>query len=143
MSLPTGTSSPHQPRIGLAKGLQMGLTAAVLSSLGNTVLLFVGRTVGLSLLMPSPTGEMAPLHWIFPVIASSLPSLLAPGVLALLLRSVKHEPQRAFRNLSLLLLLLSFATPFALPASVALATKLFLNLMHIVPAAVILRVVRQ
>jgi len=120
----------------------MGLSSGLLAGAANVLLLFLARSLGVSLLMPSPTGTYMPMLWVFPASLSLLAALAAPAVLALCQRIAMSRSLAAFRLVAVAVLLLSFAGPFALPAQVDLATKITLNLMHVVAAVPILAIVK-
>ena len=125
--------------------LRSGLVAALFTTLLNLALWGVARyLLGVSFQVPTPpTMELGDFNPVFIVIASVLPALLAPGVYNLLRRLSPANPQGAFRILSAVLLLLSFAMPYGLLGAADGATKLALNLMHIVSAAGIIALVKE
>lgn len=124
--------------------LKQGVVAAVVTSVANMLVMLVGQALGVTFLMPGPTGELMPLAWFFVVIASTVPALLAPAVYALFRRLVRGNPLGAFRVAAGVLLVLSFAMPFAAGGPQAdMTTKLTLNLMHVVSAVGILLIVKE
>ncbi|MFZ5814208.1 MAG: DUF6069 family protein [Bacillota bacterium] len=120
---------------------RQGLLAGLLTTLLNLAVWAVARyALGVSFQVPTPPAmEMGDFNPLFIVIASLPPALLAPPVYNL----VRRISPNAFLVLALVILLLSFAMPFGLLAAADMATKLTLNLMHVVSAAGILWIVRE
>jgi hypothetical protein len=111
----------------------------------NVLLLYAAQGLGVSLLMPNPSdpsGAYQPMLWFFPASLSLLSGLVAPAVLALCQRAASKRPLMAFRIVAAIVLVLSFAGPLFLPAQVDLATKITLNLMHVVAAIPIIAIVK-
>lgn len=132
----------RKPKSG--NGLQQAVLAAVVTSLANLLVMVGAKALGVTFLMPGPAGELMPLAWPFVVTASALPALLAPAVYGLFRRLVMGNPLRTFRITAAVLLVLSFALPFVAGGAQAdIATKLTLNLMHVVSAVGILLIVKE
>ena len=120
-------SARSLPVAALASG---GLAAAL-----NLVVYFLARAFGVPLQVVAPgTTELQALPF-FPVIfASLIPAFVAAGLLALLVRFTAR-PVLIFQVISAVFLVLSFASPLAMPTDGG--TKFALNLMHAVAAAAI------
>lgn len=121
----------------ISKLLQAGLIGGVIGAVGSFIVYLIGGAMGIPFqILPPGTTELAPLPVPMIAIANIVPALIAAGVLALLARFVS-QPVRPFQIISVVILVLSFASPFAQPAEVTMGTKLALNLMHIVAAGAI------
>jgi hypothetical protein len=125
-------------KVSLTSMLKRGALGGGLAVAGNLLLYLLARFVfGLGLIMPPipPATEPAPLL-LAPVVLLSFVPGLGAAVVYWLLGKFSANPRRLFLIVSVVLLLLSFAGPFALP--VALSTQIILNLMHIVAGAAII-----
>lgn len=118
---------------------QAALLAAAVAALGNLLLLVIAGLFGISILTPVPPEgtTIAPLT-AGPVIISSVVPALAAALLLGLLGRFTASPLRAFYVIAVLFLLISFAGPLGLPVDAT--SKLLLNLMHVIAAAVIVGV---
>mgnify|MGYP000088380244 CR=1 FL=1 len=118
----------------LSKLLQAGLIGGAIGAIGSFVVYFIGKAMGIPFeIMPPGATELDALPVVMIAVANVVPGLIAGGVLALLARFVA-QPVRIFQIISLIFLIVSFASPFTQPAEVTMGTKLALNLMHIVAA---------
>lgn len=111
-----------------------GLIAAVI----NVALFLIGLSTGAipgDFIIPN-AGQ--PLSAMPMIVASIFPALAAGGVLAVLNRFTKN-PLRIFNIISLILLVLSFASPFSVP-NMPMGMVIILELMHVVVAAAVVYV---
>jgi len=134
----TLTESNARPeRISFSRLLWVGPVAAVVAAMANlSVFIIVKNLLGISLLVPAGPGstELAPLPAAAVIITSVVPAIGATILLAVLGKFLAR-PSRTFWIISVILLLISFAAPLGLP--IAVATKVILNLMHLVAAIAI------
>jgi hypothetical protein len=116
------------------------LTVAPLAALAavavNAILFFIGKGTGLlsDSVLIQPANQ--PLSLIPVIISSILPTLLAGAVLALLNRFVS-APLRIFNIIAVVLLVLSFISPFASIPNVPIGMGVWLNVMHVVVAGAV------
>lgn len=111
-----------------------GLLAAVL----NAILFLIGSSTGAipgDLIIPNAGQPLA----VMPVIVASVFPALAAGLVLALLNWFTKNPLRIFNILALVLLLLSFASPFSVP-NMPLGMVIILELMHVVVAGVVVYV---
>jgi hypothetical protein len=114
-----------------------GLGAAVLAAMANAVLFGLAVTLGVFPSLTFQPGVGAQMS-VEPVLLVSVVGALAGvGAFALLRRRVAR-PVPAFLRVAAVVLLLSFAAPFAVPGTAPLQA-LVLNVMHVVVAAVVVR----
>lgn len=112
--------------------LVAGLVAAGL----NLVVFGIARALGASFVgqfQPDAPATLLPIPFV--VMASVVPALVAAGFY-LLLRAFFTAASPIFIGLATIFTLVSFAGPFGI-AGASLATKLALNVMHLVAAAAI------
>jgi hypothetical protein len=112
-----------------------GLVAASLSAVTNAVVFSaaVGAGIFPSLWMDPSAGPQMSLELI--LLVSVVASFAAVGVFALMARALKR-PMRPYLVLAAVVLVASFAAPFAIPGTAALQV-LVLNAMHVVVAGVV------
>jgi len=122
-------------------GLRQGLLAGVITTVVNLAVWAVAKyALAVSFLTPTPPSmELGDFNPVFIVIASLLPALLAVPVY----RWLNRLSPNAFLILAIVILIASFAMPFAMLGPADLATKLTLNLMHLVSAVGIIYLVRE
>jgi hypothetical protein len=114
---------------------QQSFTAAALAAAAsaaiNTALYFLGKALGFmsdAVLVPNQSEPIT----LAPVVISSIaPSLLA-GVIFALLHRFTAQPARIFTILTVVVVALSFASPFMVIPNIPLGMGVWLNLMHIV-----------
>lgn len=117
---------------------QAGLAAAGIAALGNTLLYFVGRTLGtlpLSVTVPSLGGE-GPITLFSIILMSLIPAVLATALLALLVRFTPR-PGLIFGGLAAVVFIAMFFGPLTLP-NAPISMIVTLEFMHVVTAAVII-----
>lgn len=131
MSTPINTTT-----IASAKLLTVAPLAAIASAAVNAVLFFIGKATGLlsDSVLIQPANQ--PISLIPVIISSILPTLLAGAVLALLNRFLS-APLRIFNIIAVVLLVLSFASPFASIPNVPIGMGVWLNVMHVVVAGAV------
>ena len=130
-------SNTKTERISFSRLLWVGPVAAVVAAMANLIVfIIVKNLLGIPLMGPSGPGstEMAPLPAVAVIIASIVPAIAATILLAVLSKFLAR-PIRVFWIISVVFLLISFASPLGLPVDVA--TKVTLELMHIVAAVAI------
>lgn len=127
-------SHPKIERISFSRLLWVGPLAGVVAAVANLIVyVIVQNLFGMTLMGPSGPGstEMAPLPAAAIIIASLIPALVATILLALL-GLFLARPILVFWIVSVVFLLISFMGPLDLPVNTA--TKVILNLMHVVAA---------
>jgi len=115
------------------------VTAAPLAGLFSAFLnssIFFG-TAGIGMYPDNVLINGEPLSVIPIIISSFIPTLLAAAVLALIGRFTKNA-WNIFRNLSLVLLILSFANPYLGIPGAPIGMILSLNIMHVVVVGILL-----
>ncbi|MEM7134856.1 MAG: DUF6069 family protein [Chloroflexota bacterium] len=118
-------------RPSLGKLPQAVLVGAILSMIGNMIILFFGRGLGVEFMLVPPTGtELEPLPF-FPIvmIASILPAVGA-ALLLYILGWFTERPYPAFWTIAVLFLLISFQGPVGAVTDSA-QTVIGLNAMHV------------
>jgi len=131
------TSNVKTERISFSRLLWVGPAAGVVAAVANLIVFVVAQNlVGIMLLGPAGPGsmEMIPIPAIMVVIMSVIPAIGATILLAVLGKFLAR-PIRVFWIISVVFLLISFASPLGLPVNVAV--KVTLNLMHVVAAVAI------
>jgi hypothetical protein len=125
--------SIHAPAL-----LKVAPLAAAVAAFINVVLFYIGNASGLmdpTVGIPGPDGTQ--FITVVPVILSSvIPTLIAAGVLALLNRFTAN-PLRIFGILCIVLTIVSFVNPFMAIPNVPMSMGIWLDVMHVVVAAVI------
>lgn len=111
------------------------IAAIVIGVVGNLILYFIGRAVVGGLLIAFPNADAMPLPLLAVIGATVVPGLVAVLMYTLLGRT--GRPVTLFRVLALLVLLVSMAPIFQLPAAVTVANRIILALMHIWTALVL------
>ncbi|MBK7668994.1 MAG: hypothetical protein IPJ32_17620 [Sphingobacteriaceae bacterium] len=122
----------QETKTSFGKILGLSLVAGLISTIINVILFFIGKAAGFfpdTVLIPN---QNAPLNFVNFIISSIVPSLLAGLVMGLIYRFAKN-PKKVFNIISIVLLILSFANPFFIPA-VPIMMAVMLNLMHVVVA---------
>lgn len=132
------TSSQEQQVVSISKLWWVGLVAAAGAAIANLILFLITRGLGIPYAMPlqGPDAALEPLPASMVIIASAVPAIGATILLAILVKFLA-QPIRVFWIITAVFLVISFAGPLTLPATVALSTKIGLTLMHVVAWAVI------
>lgn len=124
----------------LSKLWWVGIVAGVVSAVGNLIFFFITSVAGISYMIPVQNPEvLEPLPAMVVAIASFMPAIGATILFALLGRFLS-QGVRIFTIISVLFLIVSFAMPFTLPAAVPMATKIALNVMHVISGVAIIGV---
>lgn len=113
----------------LLYSLIAGATAAVI----NSILFFIGKALGAfpeTLLIPNQGQPFTVLPFIF---SSILPSLVA-GLVMGIINHFSKSPKKIFNIIAIVLVLLSFYSPFTVPG-ISIMAIIFFNIMHLVVAA--------
>lgn len=113
----------------LLYSLIAGATAAVI----NSILFFIGKALGAfpeTLLIPNQNQPFTVLPFIF---SSILPSLVA-GLVMGIINHFSKSPKKIFNIIAIVLVLLSFYSPFTVPG-ISIMAIIFFNIMHLVVAA--------
>jgi uncharacterized membrane protein HdeD (DUF308 family) len=125
-------------KINTSSLLKVAPAAALASAAINSVLYFIGDSVGLmdkTVGIPGSDGGIQPIT-LFPVIMSSIiPTLIAAGVLALLNRFTAN-PLRIYGIVTIVLFLVTLANPFMSIPNIPLGMGIWLDVMHAVVAGV-------
>ncbi len=109
-----------------------GLVAAAI----NAVLFYIGTATGAipaDLIIPNAGQPLT----IGPVIIASVVPVIVAGLLLALLNRFTKRPLRIFNVIAVVLLVLSFTSPFSIP-NVPVGMIIILNLMHVVVAGAVL-----
>lgn len=122
-------SDTEQNSIGstIVAGLIGGGIAAVI----NAIVFFITPALNVA----QPDGSLAPVTLVPIIIASIMPAIFA-GITLWLLRRFTGNGTRNFQIVAVILLLLSFASPFFAAETTGIA--LGLNLMHLVAGSAII-----
>lgn len=133
----TAFSSGSTARIPLNRIVRAGVFAAISALLANAIVYFIASALGF---MPSYINpQLGRPIGVGEVIGSSIAGAVGATVLFALLARFTRRPVTIFRIVALVVLLLSFATPFSLPGA-PLSLIITLEVMHVVAAAVIIGV---
>lgn len=138
----TITSSNQAQKIApLSKLWWVGLVAGAASAVANLVFFFITSAAGLVYQIPLQ-GPDAPLEALpaFAIIVASVVPAIGATLLFFLLGRFLSQGVRIFVIVSVLFLIASFAMPFTLPATVAMSTKIALNVMHVISGVAIVGV---
>lgn len=121
------------------KAARGGLLAALVAVAGNLVVYLLARYAGgASFVIPlGPSAPPSELPLFMVLLETAVPVFLA-GCGLWVLGKVRREPAGLFRIVAGVLVLLSFAGPFALPTSVDPATRFGLAFMHVVAGIAVL-----
>ena len=112
--------------------LKASLTAALI----NGLLFGLGKISGIlseSIIIPNAKQPLT----LPPVLFASIVAVIVAGVLLRVLSRFNKKPQIIFNTVALVLLVLSFASPFSIPG-ISITMAIWMNVMHIVVAASIL-----
>ncbi len=126
------------PVVNATKLLYLAPIAGLAAAILNVILYFVGTSTGAiptDFIIPN-AGQ--PLTVVPVIMASIVPALIAGLVLAILARFTK-KPLTIFNVLSVVLLVLSFWSPFTVPG-MPLGMIIILELMHVVVAGAVMLV---
>jgi hypothetical protein len=134
MSSVSSTAPSNQFSFG--RLLWVGPLAGVVAAIGNLIVFFIAKGVGVPFIMPlsGPESTPEPLPFFAVIMASVVPAIAAAIFLAILAKFTARAAL-IFTIVSVLFLLVSFGGPFSLP--VDLATQVALSLMHIVAGVAI------
>lgn len=129
-------SSTKSPAVASGHLWRSGALAALLASVVNLIIYFaVPAIFNFTLAIPLTSAQPEQLPIVVVIVITVLASLVATGLMALLVRTTKR-PVTVFRVVAAILLLVSLGGPFSLP--VALGIQLTLSVMHILTAAIII-----
>lgn len=120
-------------RTTFGKILIYSLIAGAASAVINSILFFIGKALGAfpdTLLIPNQNQPFTVLPFIF---SSILPSLVA-GLVMGIINHFSKTPKKIFNIIAIVLVVLSFYSPFTIPGISIIAVVLF-NVMHLVVAA--------
>lgn len=122
-------------RVSFGRLVTFGAIAGMLAAVANGVVYLLAAAVGT---MPDDVAVSggAPITLLPVVLSSIMPAIVAAVFLALLVRFTRR-PIGIFRVVAVVLLVLSFITPFTIPGAPA-AMILTLLIMHVVAAAIII-----
>ncbi|MEM8531934.1 MAG: DUF6069 family protein [Chloroflexota bacterium] len=121
-----------QQKKSMSQIWKAGAVAAVVSAVANAILFVIGAALGgfpESVIIPNAGGPMT----IMPVIVASIIGVLGATLVYLGLNQFTKNPNFLFRIVAIVVLVLSFASPFSIPGA-PFAMILILELMHVVPA---------
>jgi hypothetical protein len=127
-------------KIDLTKLLRAAPLAAIIAAAVNAAIYLMGKATGKipdDILIPNAN---QPLTLVPILVASVLPCLVAGVVMAMIAR-LTENPFKVFGILTLVILLLSVYTPFAIP-NAPMAMIVMLLLMHVVVAGTIFVIFR-
>lgn len=122
-------SESEQNSIG--KTIIAGLFGGGIAAVINVIIYFIAGPLNVA----QPGGEIAPVTLVPIIVASIIPAIFA-GITLWLTRRFTSNGTRIFQILAVVLLLLSFASPFTAAETTAIA--LGLNLMHLVAGSSII-----
>lgn len=108
--------------------------AMVLSVVGNVVLLFLGRALGLSLIVPHGPEHIPTVLGVSDVVIASVLPLAIAGLLFLVLVKYTKKPVTIFRTVAVLIFVVSFGP---LAQEIDNPTRILLALMHVVSAVAV------
>lgn len=111
------------------------IAAIVIGIVGNLILYFIGRAITGGLLIAFPNADATPMPLLLVLAATAVPGIAAVLIYALLGRT--GRPITLFRIIALVVLLVSMAPLFQLPAAVTVANRIVLALMHVWTALVL------
>ncbi len=117
--------------------LQTGLIAGVIAAIGNLLVYFVGRAIGVSFdIIMQPGTPITPLPIPAIILFSTVPTLGA-AVLAWGLNRYVARGNTIFVGIAIVFLLLSLFPDITMPDPVTMSTRLSLIVMHLVAGGVI------
>lgn len=125
-------------KINAAALLKVAPLAAAASAAINAVLYFIGDATGLmdkSIGVPGPDGAIQAITLLPVLLWSTIPILIAAGVLALINR-FSDNPLRIYGIVTIVLFVVTLANPFLAIPNVPMGMAVWLNLMHVVVAGV-------
>ena len=108
-----------------------GLIGGGIAAVANVVVYFIAPVLNVS----QPDGSLGPVT-IGPIIAASIMPAIFAAIFLWLLRRYTGNGTRIFQIVAVILLLLSFASPFAAAASTGIA--IWLNVMHLIAGVAII-----
>jgi hypothetical protein len=135
MSTITASTASNNGQFRFSRLLWVGPLAGVVAAIGNLLVFFIAKGVGVPFVMPlnGPGSTPEPLPFFAVIVASLVPAIGAAIFLAILAKFTSRA-SLIFLVISVLFLLVSFGGPFSLP--VDLGTQLALSLMHVVAGVV-------
>ncbi|GAB3641669.1 DUF6069 family protein [Spirosoma arcticum] len=124
------------PPVNNRRLLTVAPLAGLIAAAVNAVLFYIGTATGAipaSLIIPNAGQPLT----VIPVIVASFVPAIAAGLLLALLNRFTKRPLRIFNIIAIILLVLSFSSPFSIP-NVPVGMVVILNLMHVVVAGAVL-----
>lgn len=120
-------------KTSFGKILLYSLIAGAAAALINSVLFLIGKAMGAfpeTLLIPNQNQPFTVLPFIF---SSILPSLVA-GLVMGIINHFSKSPKKIFNIIAIVLVVLSFYTPFTV-SDISIMAVIFFNIMHLVVAS--------
>ncbi|MEM8862712.1 MAG: DUF6069 family protein [Chloroflexota bacterium] len=108
-----------------------GLIGGGIAAVINAIVFFIAPALNVS----QPDGSLAPVGLVPIIVASIIPGIFA-AIFLWLLRRFTGNGTRIFQIVAVILLLLSFISPFTAAASTGIA--IWLNVMHLVAGVAII-----
>jgi len=137
MATTAATAAPH-PSVSFGSVLKAVLIGGVVAAVANSILWVLASVLNIPLIvMSGPPGTAAPpgpLPLALVIIVSLLPAVIG-GLLYFVLNKVSVKGSMIFLIIAVVVLFLSFLSPFAQPMGIV--GQLVLVLMHIIAAATI------
>ncbi len=144
MSTATQNLNQHGQVAPISKIWWVGLVAAISAAVVNVIFFLVTKGLGVPYIMPlqGPDAALEALPAMMVAIASIIPAIGAT-ILLVILGKFLANPIRIFWIISGVFLVISFAGPLTEPATVAVSTKIALNIIHVIAGVAIVGVLTK